>query len=53
LHRPEQFRRHFGSRYRDWGERLAKNGYVVLMPDSNGSRGAGSQCATRSRSIRQ
>jgi dienelactone hydrolase len=41
-----------GSRYRDWGERLAKNGYVVLMPDSNGSRGAGSQCATRSRSIR-
>src|SRR3954453_6755613 len=41
-----------GSRYRDWGERLAKNGYVVLMPDSNSSRGAGSQCATRSRSIR-
>ena len=29
----------FGARYRDWGERLAKNGYVVLMPDSNGSRG--------------
>jgi dienelactone hydrolase len=42
----------FGARYRDWGERLAKHGYVVLMPDSNGSRGAGSQCATRSRSIR-
>ncbi len=42
----------FGARYRDWGERLAKNGYVVLMPDSHGSRGAGSQCATRSRSIR-
>src|SRR5258708_17655482 len=41
-----------GARYRDWGERLAKNGYVVLMPDSHGSRGAGSQCATRSRSIR-
>ena len=29
----------FGARYRDWGERLAKNGYVVLMPDSHGSRG--------------
>jgi dienelactone hydrolase len=42
----------FGARYRDWGERLAKNGYVVLMPDSHGSRGAGSQCTTRSRSIR-
>src|SRR5436853_7755471 len=42
----------FGARYRDWGERLAKSGYVVLMPDSNGSRGAGSQCATRSPSIR-
>src|SRR5438874_10120202 len=32
----------FGARYRDWGERLSKAGYVVLMPDSNGSRGAGS-----------
>jgi dienelactone hydrolase len=41
-----------GARYRDWGERLAKGGYVVLMPDSHGSRGVGSQCATRSRSIR-
>ena len=42
----------FGARYRDWGERLSKAGYVVLMPDSNGSRGAGSQCATRARQIR-
>src|SRR5258708_11385656 len=41
-----------GARYRDWGERLARNGYVVLMPDSHGSRGVGSQCATRWRSIR-
>jgi len=41
-----------GARYRDWGERLAKGGYVVLMPDSHSSRGVGSQCATRSRSIR-
>ena len=41
-----------GARYRDWGERLAKSGFVVLLPDSNSSRGAGSQCALRSRSIR-
>ncbi len=42
----------FGARYRDWGERLSKAGYVVLMPDSNGSRGVGSQCTTRARAIR-
>ena len=42
----------FGARYRDWGERRVKDGYVVLMPDSNASRGAGSQCTTRSRAIR-
>ena len=41
-----------GARYRDWGQRLAKDGYAVLLPDSNGSRGVGSQCALRSRSIR-
>jgi len=41
-----------GARYRDWGESLAKSGFAVLLPDSNGSRGAGSQCALRSRSIR-
>jgi dienelactone hydrolase len=41
-----------GARYRDWGERLAKNGFVVLLPDSNGSRGIGSQCNVRSRSLR-
>jgi dienelactone hydrolase len=37
-----------GARYRDWGERLAKAGFVVLMPDSNASRGLGSQCNVRS-----
>ena len=42
----------FGTRYRDWGERLVKSGYVVVFPDSNVSRGAGSQCAAQSRSIR-
>jgi dienelactone hydrolase len=42
----------FGARYRDWGERLARTGFVVLLPDSHGSRGTGSQCALRSRAIR-
>ena len=41
-----------GARYRDWGQRLAKNGYAVLLPDSNGSRGIGNQCKQPSRSIR-
>jgi dienelactone hydrolase len=41
-----------GARYRDWGERLAKSGFVVLLPDSNGSRGIGSQCNVRTRSLR-
>ena len=38
-----------GARYRDWAERLAKAGFVVLLPDSNGSRGLGSQCGARRR----
>jgi dienelactone hydrolase len=41
-----------GARYRDWGQRLAKSGYVVLLPDSNGSRGLGSQCGIHARSVR-
>jgi dienelactone hydrolase len=41
-----------GARYRDWGQRLAKGGFVVLLPDSNASRGLGSQCGARSRSLR-
>ena len=36
-----------GSRYLDWGGRLARSGFAVLLPDSNGSRGLGSQCAVR------
>ncbi len=31
-------------RYRDWGERLAGGGFVVLFPDSFGARGIGAQC---------
>jgi dienelactone hydrolase len=41
-----------GSRYRDWGERLARSGFVVLLPDSNASRGLGNQCNARSALIR-
>lgn len=41
-----------GTRYKDWGQRLAKSDFVVLLPDSNGSRGLGSQCGVRKRSIR-
>jgi len=40
------------TRYRDWGERLAKAGFAVLLPDSYGSRGLGSQCFTRARVVR-
>jgi dienelactone hydrolase len=39
-------------RYRDWGERLVAAGFVVLFPDSFGSRGLPSQCGVRTRSVR-
>ena len=38
-------------RHADWGERLAAQGFAVLMPDSFGSRGLGSQCSVRERSV--
>ncbi|MFL5095586.1 MAG: dienelactone hydrolase family protein [Xanthobacteraceae bacterium] len=41
-----------GTRYRDWGERLAAAGYVVLYPDSFGARGITSQCTVRERRVR-
>ncbi len=41
-----------GARYTDWSDRLVKGGFAVLLPDSNASRGLGSQCGTRSRSVR-
>src|SRR5262249_53005916 len=40
------------SRYRDWAQRLAAAGFVVLFPDSYGSRGLGAQCSIRRRAIR-
>jgi dienelactone hydrolase len=40
------------TRYRDWGQQLAKAGFVVLFPDSYGTRGLGNQCANRNQSVR-
>ncbi len=40
------------SRYRDWAQHLVQAGFVVLYPDSYGSRGLGSQCAVRHRTAR-
>lgn len=39
-------------RFNEWGERLLSNGFVVLFPDSFGSRGLGSQCTVKKRTIR-
>jgi dienelactone hydrolase len=39
-------------RYRDWAERLLKEGHAVLLPDSYGSRGIGPQCRVRERKVR-
>src|SRR5690349_15181194 len=39
------------AQYTDWGEKLAAQGMVVLFPDSYGSRGLGSQCRVRARSV--
>lgn len=39
-------------RHSDWGERLAEAGYIVLMPDSYGSRGLGSQCGVKELTVR-
>jgi dienelactone hydrolase len=39
-------------RYRDWAEHLTKAGFVVLYPDSYGSRALGPQCGIRRRAIR-
>jgi dienelactone hydrolase len=40
------------SKYRDWGQLLAKAGFIVLFPDSYGSRGLGNQCTNRQRAVR-
>jgi dienelactone hydrolase len=38
--------------YSEWARLLVANGFVVLFPDSFGSRGAGSQCREPNRTIR-
>lgn len=40
------------TRHSDWGERLVAAGFIVLMPDSYGSRGLGSQCGVKDVTIR-
>lgn len=39
-------------RHSDWGERLAREGFAVLMPDSYGSRRLGSQCGVKELTVR-
>jgi len=40
------------SKYREWAQLLAKDGFIVLFPESYGSRGLGNQCASRVRPVR-
>lgn len=40
------------TRHSDWGERLAEAGFLVLMPDSYGSRKLGSQCGVKDLTVR-
>jgi dienelactone hydrolase len=40
------------SRDSQWAETLAGQGHIVLFPDSFGSRGLGSQCRVKQRSVR-
>ena len=39
-------------RHEDWGQRLSAQGFVVLFPDSFGSRGLGPQCKVSDREVR-
>ena len=41
----------YPSRDEDWARRLAMLGHTVLLPDSFGSRGLGSQCSVRNRLV--
>jgi dienelactone hydrolase len=40
------------AQYREWAEHLTAAGFVVLYPDSFGSRGLGNQCRVKNRSVR-
>src|SRR5260370_8526610 len=37
------------SKYREWAQLLVKDGFIVLFPESYGSRGIGKQCPVRNR----
>ncbi len=39
-------------RHADWGERLSAAGFIVVFPDSFGSRGLGPQCRESEREVR-
>jgi dienelactone hydrolase len=41
----------FASRDGQWAVALVKAGHIVLLPDSFGSRGLGSQCGTKDREV--
>ena len=41
-----------GERHADWARRLAAQGFAVLFPDSFASRGLGSQCLVKDRTVR-
>ncbi|MGL4634983.1 MAG: dienelactone hydrolase family protein [Beijerinckiaceae bacterium] len=40
------------ARHDDWGKVLSSKGYMVVFPDSYGSRGLGSQCLVKDRTVR-
>ncbi len=40
------------ARHEEWRQRLVAQGYLVIFPDSFGSRGLGSQCQTTNRAVR-
>ena len=40
------------ARHADWGERLSRQGFLVVLPDSFSSRGLGSQCGVSDRKVR-
>jgi dienelactone hydrolase len=41
-----------GQRHTDWGRQLSAKGYIVIFPDSYGSRDLGPQCLVKDRTIR-
>ena len=40
------------AKYREWAQLLVRDGFVVLFPESYGSRGLGNQCSVRNRAVR-